>query len=207
MLAADAEPGAIPYLSERLSSRFRWGLVCGLDAPEYATREGIVGTKSARLGVSLPREVVRYLAENVRTNVRELEGAVTRIIGHASLSNVPPSLDLAQTVLKDVVSSNRRRVTIEHIAQVVTERFGVKLPELQGKRRTQAVVVPRQLCMYIARRLTGHSLETIGGYFGGRDHSTVLYSVDRTNTRIQKDDGFRKLVEETTSEIIRRVDR
>jgi chromosomal replication initiator protein len=207
ILSGDTEPGSVAGLSERLASRFKWGLVCELGSPEFATRESIVRAKAQRLEQPLPEEVVRFVAESVRASVRELEGAVTRVVGHAALSEVPPSLDLAQTVLKDVVISNRRRVTIENIAAVITERYGVRLSELQGKRRTQAIVVPRQLCMYLARRLTGKSLETIGGYFGGRDHSTVLYAVDRIRVKLQKDGSFNTLVEDITGEVLRRIDR
>ena len=206
ILSADAEPGAIPFLSDRLSSRFRGGLVCSLENPDTATRLAIATAKATRMEVEVPDEVLRFVAENVCTNVRELEGALNRVIGHATLADQPVSLELARQVLKDVVSRNRRRVTIEHIAEVVTRAYGVRLAELQGKRRTQAIVVPRQICMYIARRLTGLSLENIGGYFGGRDHSTVLYAVDKTREKAERDPGFRGHLEDLTAEVIRQVD-
>ena len=206
VLAGDAEPGCVPFLAERLVSRFRWGLVCPLEAPEISTRLGIAQAKAEALGARLPDEVLRFIAENVRASVRELEGAVTRVVGHASLAEVPPSLELARDVLKDVVSANRRHVSVDDIVAVVTERFGVRLAELQSKRRTQSIVVPRQLCMYLVRRLTGNSLEAIGGYFGGRDHSTVHYALNRVEGRLKKDPGFQALSEEILQAIMRKVE-
>jgi len=202
VLSSDVSPREIEGLSERLASRFRWGMVCEIETPSFETRLDLVRQKSEQLGELLPDGVASLIAEHVRTHVRELEGAVTRVIGHAHLSGQDIDLQLAREALKDVVVERRRRVTIQHIAEAVTRRYDVKLSELQSKKRAQVVAVPRQVCMFLARRLTGHSLEEIGGFFGGRDHSTVLYGVDRIRKRASEDEGLREAVEELAAEAL-----
>lgn len=202
VLTAGSDPALIPQLSEHLSSRFRWGLVCELGAPEVSMRREMVRCRAEFLGVGLPDEVTAYIAEHVCASPRELQGAVTRVAGHAALAGRPPSLELAQEVLRDLVCGQPRRIPMERIAEVVTTRFGVRLPELQGRRRTRAVVVPRQVCMYLARRLTRLSLEGVGGYMGGRDHSTVLYAVEKVTRRMERDERFAELMEQLTAEVL-----
>lgn len=196
VLGADAAPPALGGLSDRLTSRFNWGMVCELERPSLETRLRIVRQQAANLEGELPDEVSEYVAEHIRTNVRELEGAVTRVVGFASLTGAAIDLELAREALRDVASHRRRRVTLDHISTAVTGHYGVRLAELQSKRRTQAIAVPRQICMYLARRLTGHSLEEIGGYFGGRDHSTVLYANEKIGRRSGTDAAFRALVDQ-----------
>ncbi|NRA95710.1 MAG: chromosomal replication initiator protein DnaA [Planctomycetes bacterium] len=202
VVSADVSPREIPGLSERLVSRLRWGMVCEVEAPGYETRLDIVRQCADRLGQELPEEVSAFISESVRTNVREVEGAVTRVIGHAHLSGQEINIAEAREVLRDLVVERRRRVTIDHIAQAVTRHFEVKLAELQSKKRTQAVAVPRQICMFLARRLTGLSLEEIGGFFGGRDHSTVLYGVDRITARSRDDVALRDTVEQLATQAL-----
>ena len=202
VVSADVSPREIPGLSERLVSRLRWGMVCEVEAPGYEARLDIVRQRADRLGQELPEDVCAFVSESVRTNVRELEGAVTRVIGHAHLTGHKIDITEAREVLRDLVVERRRRVTIDHIAQAVTGHFEVKLAELQSKKRTQAVAVPRQICMFLARRLTGHSLEEIGGVFGGRDHSTVLYGVDRITARSKDDVTLRDTVEQLATQAL-----
>ena len=202
LLSADAGPGHIPALSDRLASRFRWGMVCELEPSDADCRFEIARQKATQLGAEIPDEVCRFVAEQVRTNVREVEGAVTRLAGHAALDGILVTEPMAREILRDVIADRRRQVTIDHIAQTVVQHFEVKLSEVQGKRRNQVVVVPRQIGMYLARQLTEHSLGTIGGYFGGRDHSTVLYAVDKVTKKALDDPAFAALLESLQARIL-----
>jgi len=193
ILSCDSPPREIPTLEERLVSRFKWGLVAQIEPPDHETRVSIVRRKARRRRVDLPDEICQLIADHISTNVRELEGAVLRVIGYASLTNKPLSLDLATEALRDVIQHAERKVTIESILRNVSEHFGVKTSELIGKRRHKSISRPRQVCMYLCRRLTDYSLVEIGGQIGGRDHTTVIYANDKiareiqTNTRLRED--------------------
>lgn len=193
ILSSDSPPAEIPTVEERLVSRFKWGLVARIDPPTYETRLAIVQKKAALRGAHVSGEVAEFVAQTVDTNIRELEGALTRVIGYAALSNRPLTLDLAREALRDVVIS-RPSVSIEEIAREVAARFNVKLSDLQGRRRTKSIVLPRQICMHLARILTEYSLEEIGGFFGGRDHTTVMYGDDKISRLVKTDAGVRAAV-------------
>jgi len=179
VLSSDSPPKDIPTLQDRLVSRFKWGLVTEIEPPCYETRMAILIRKSRERGRELPEDVARLLAEHIDTNIRELEGAVTRLIGFAGLSGQKVTCELAREVLRDIFTVRKGTPSIDEITRLVTEHFGVKLSELQSKRRTNAVAYPRQIAMFLARKITRHSLEEIGGFFGGRDHSTVVYAVEK----------------------------
>ncbi len=202
ILSSDSPPAEIPSLEERLVSRFKWGLVARIDAPTYETRLAIVRSKAALRGVDVPADVAEFIARNVTTNIRELEGALTRAVGYAALSNRPLNLALAHEALQDVLSS-RPLVSIEDIARVVATRYNVKLSDLQGKRRSKSIALPRQVCMHIARRLTEYSLEEIGGFFGGRDHTTVMYADEKIAGLLKSDATLRAAVSEIQSSLTR----
>ena len=187
VLSSDSPPKDIPTLQERLVSRFKWGLVTELEAPCYETRVAILKRKSRQRGRELPDDVAGLLAERVDNNIRELEGAITKLFGYSDLSGQPVTAELARTALRDVFSARRGGPTIDNIVAVVTEEFGVKLSDLQSRRRTAAIAYPRQVAMYLARKITRHSLEEVGGYFGGRDHSTVLYAVTKISALAERD--------------------
>ena len=193
MLSCDSPPREIPTLEERLVSRFKWGLVAEVEQPDHETRVSIVRRKAERRRVELPEEICQLIADHITTNVRELEGAVLRVIGVASLQNRPLTHELAHEALRDVIQPAERKVTIESILRNVCEHYGVKASEVIGKRRQKSVTLPRQVCMYLARRLTEYSLVEIGGQFGGRDHTTVIYSNEKiareieTNARLRED--------------------
>lgn len=195
VLSSDSPPKDIPTLQERLVSRFKWGLVTEIEPPCYETRMAILKRKSRERGREIPDEVARLLAERVESNIRELEGAVVKLLGYSSLAGAPISVDLAREALRDLFEKRKGQPSMEEILAVVTEHFGVKLSELQSKRRTNAVAFPRQIAMYLARQITRHSLEEIGGFFGGRDHSTVIYAVDKVAALIQEDEASRQLVD------------
>ena len=187
VLSSDSPPKDIPTLQERLVSRFKWGLVTELETPCYETRVAILKRKSRQRGRELPDDVAGLLAERVDNNIRELEGAITKLFGYSDLSGQPVTAELARTALRDVFSARRGGPTVDNIVSVVTEEFGVKLSDLQSRRRTAAIAFPRQIAMYLARKITRHSLEEVGGYFGGRDHSTVLYAVTKITGLAERD--------------------
>jgi len=174
VLSSDAPPQDIPDLEARLVSRFQCGLVMSINPPCYETRIEIVKRKAKVRGLSMPDEVASYIAGRMSSNIREIEGAIVRVIHHAE--GKPITEAIAREALNDPSSQLHREVTIEDIIRVVTEHFGIKLAELQSKRRQKSVAHPRQVCMYLARRHTRYSLEEIGGYFGGRDHTTVMHA-------------------------------
>jgi chromosomal replication initiator protein len=190
VLSSDAPPEDIPDLQERLVSRFKWGLVAEIEPPCFETRVAILHSKAARLGLTLPDNVSKFIAENVENNVRELEGSLTRIQAMAALTNRPIEIGLAHEIMGPDLRARNRPIHMDHILSVITSHYGVKLAELQSKRRTQSVVFPRQVAMYLARSLTSLSLEEVGGYFGGKDHSTVLYSVEKIEARRRVDAEF-----------------
>jgi chromosomal replication initiator protein len=194
VLSSDSPPKEIPTLQERLVSRFKWGMVTEIEAPCYETRMAIVKRKSRERGAEMPDEVSQMIAEAIETNVRELEGAVTKLLGYASLTSQPVTPALAREALKDVFQVRRGQPSMDDIIQVVTEHFSVKLSDLQSKKRTNSVAYPRQICMFLARKITRHSLEEIGGFFGGRDHSTVLYAVDKITKLIAEEGDCRTAV-------------
>jgi chromosomal replication initiator protein len=177
ILSADCPPGEIPELEERLVSRFNWGLVARIDKPCYETRVAIVQKKARMRGLTLPDDVVCYIAAKVENNTRELEGAVTKIQGMAMLTKAQINLELAKAALGESATPEQRRITIQNILDVVTKYYNVRLSDLQSKKRHKSIAFPRQVCMFLARRHTRYSLEEIGGYFGGRDHTTVLHAV------------------------------
>ena len=202
ILSSDSSPADIPSIEDRLISRFKWGLVARLDAPAYETRLAIVNKKAGLRGFDLPKDVSELIARSIETNIRELEGALTRVLGYAALTNRALDASLAHEALREITQA-RPSVSIEDIAKIVGARFNVKLSDLQGKRRLKSVVLPRQICMHIARKLTDYSLEEIGGFFGGRDHTTVLYADEKIAELSKRDPRTRGLVAEVQSELMK----
>jgi chromosomal replication initiator protein len=203
VLSSDSPPHEIPRLEERLVSRFKWGLVVRIDRPSFETRVAIVQKKSKLRGVDLPEDVIQYIATVVDTNNRELEGAVIRVLGYASLCNRPVEMDLAKEALRDLATAPSRTVSIQEISDAVLLRYNARLSDLQSKRRSQSVALPRQICMYLARQLTGRSLEEIGAFFGGRDHTTVLHAERKIRQMVGHDPVFRGIVEAIERDIQR----
>jgi len=187
ILSADCPPSEIPELEERLVSRFNWGLVARIEKPCYETRVAILQKKARMRGLTLPEDVVCYIAGKVENNTRELEGAITKLQGMGLLQNGQIDLELAKSAFGETATADQKRITIQQIFDAVTKYYGVRLSDLQGKRRHKSIAFPRQVCMFLARRHTRYSLEEIGGYFGGRDHTTVLHAV-RTVDGDMKDD-------------------
>ena len=187
ILSADCSPSEIPELEERLISRFNWGLVARIEKPCYETRVAILQKKARMRGLTLPEDVLCYVAAKVENNTRELEGAITKIQGMAMLQEGRIDLDLAKAALGDTATPEQRRITIQQIFDAVTKYYNVRLSDLQSKKRHKSIAFPRQVCMFLARRHTRYSLEEIGGYFGGRDHTTVMHAVRTVDEDVKTD--------------------
>lgn len=178
VLSSDAPPNEIPELEERLISRFNCGLVANIDRPCYETRVAIIRSKAGLKGIELPDDVVSYVAAKIDTNIREIEGTITKIQGLSSINNVEIDLMLAKKAIGErVTGTNSTQLTIQGIIETISKYYDLKLADLLSKRRHKSISLPRQIGMYLARKHTRFSLEEIGGYFGGRDHTTVMHAV------------------------------
>jgi chromosomal replication initiator protein len=203
ILTADSAPADLQALEERLISRFKWGLVARLDSPSYETRIAIVKKKASLRGLDLPDGVAELIAEHVKSNIRELEGALTVIYATARAGQSPITLELARQALGVQESQTSRMLSMSDIITVVAEMFDVRITDLQSKKRSQSIALPRQLCMYLARTLTRHSLEEIGGHLGGRDHSTVLHACAKVEQLYKTDTEFRGRIDKLTTQMTR----
>jgi chromosomal replication initiator protein len=193
VLSSDRPPKAILTLEERLRSRFEWGLIADLGAPDLETRIAILRAKADEQGVPITSDVIEFIARKVVSNVRELEGALNRIVAYASMGAMPISIELAQAVLSNVLYNPKKRmVTPERIARAVSEYYGVDLESLRGQRRDKAVVMPRQVAMFLMREETDVSLLRIGAELGGRDHSTVLHACGKIGREAAGNDELRR---------------
>ena len=190
ILSSDSPPNEIPELEDRLISRFNSGLVTRVERPCFETRCAIVAKKARLRGINLPENVVRHIASRVETNIRELEGAITKIQGYAMLNGGRYDLETARQALEDMVPPSERMVSIQQIIDQVTAFYNVRLSDLQSKKRHKSITLPRQVCMYLARQRTRYSLEEVGGYFGGRDHTTVMHAVEKIEEARRTDTTF-----------------
>jgi len=190
VLSADKSPSDLEGLEERLRSRLSWGLVADLHTTNYELRLGILQSKVEHLGVCLPDKVLEFLAHRISSNVRELEGALNRVVAHATLVGRDITIESTQEILHDVLRANDRRVTIEEIQRRVAEHFNIRVSEMHSARRSRAVARPRQVAMYLSKQLTSRSLPEIGRKFGGRDHTTVMHAVRRVEELRDSDRGF-----------------
>ncbi|MGB0670566.1 MAG: chromosomal replication initiator protein DnaA [Rhodospirillales bacterium] len=195
VLSADKSPSDLEGMEERLISRLNCGLVADIHATTYELRLGILHAKAERLGVDLPKKVVEFIGHKITANVRELEGALNRVVAHAQLVGRDITLESAQEVLHDLLRANDRRVTIEDIQKSVASHFNIRLHDMQSARRARAVARPRQVAMYLAKQLTSRSLPEIGRKFGGRDHTTVMHAVKKVEELRERDHSFNEDVE------------
>jgi len=193
VLSSDRPPKAILTLEERLRSRFEWGLIADLTAPDLETRIAILRAKAEEGAVPITSDVIEFIARKVVSNIRELEGALNRIVAYASMGAMPISIELAQAVLSNVLyNPKKRQVTPERIARAVSEYYSVPMDVLQGQKRDKAIVMPRQIAMFLMREETDVSLLRIGAELGGRDHSTVLHACDKINRESAVNDELRR---------------
>jgi len=195
VITSDKVPQELVGLEERLATRFASGLSADLQAPDFETRVAILGRKAEADGIRLSNDVARFLAEKIDSNVRELEGALNRLHALSSIEEQPISLELADTALNSVVGIRTREITIELIQKTVAENFNLQLKDLFGKRRTQHIALPRQIAMYLCRKLTSSSYPEIGSHFGGRDHSTVIHAFRVIEEKLERIPSLRKDVE------------
>ena len=201
IFSADCPPREIPTLEERLHSRFEWGLIADIQPPDLETKVAILQKKAEQEKVILPTDVALYIASNIRSNVRELEGALIRLVAHSSLIGAEITLPYTQQVLKNFIDSQARKVTIESIQKAVAEQFGLRLVEIKAKNNSRAIVYPRQIAMYLAKHLTEASLPEIGRQFGGKHHTTVLHSVDKIDVTRKTDKDLNRLINKMTEQL------
>jgi chromosomal replication initiator protein len=201
VLTSDKAPKDLDGLQERLLSRFRWGLSADLQMPEYDTRIEILERKMKNDGLEMPKEVVKYLAYNINTNIRELEGALISLLAQSSLNKRDIDLELAKKVLRNHIKTSSKEITIDNIQKMVCEYYDVPYEKLQQKTRKREIVQARQITMYLAKAFTKNSLKTIGEHFGGRDHTTVIHSCQTVKDLMDTDSVFKENVIELTQKV------
>lgn len=202
ILSSDRPPKEIPTLEDRLRSRFEWGLIADIQAPDFETRMAILKKKADVENLNIPNEVMVYIATKIKSNIRELEGALIRIVAFSSLTNKEISVDLAAEALKDIISSKQsKQVTIDLIQDVVANYYNLKVDDFKSARRTRNVAFPRQIAMYLSRKLTDMSLPKIGEEFGGRDHTTVIHAYEKISGNLKVDESLQNAVNDLTKRI------
>ncbi|HTL47970.1 MAG TPA: chromosomal replication initiator protein DnaA [Verrucomicrobiae bacterium] len=196
VVSSDRSPREIPGLEERLISRFGWGLVTDIQPPDFETRVAILKKKMEKETVYVPDEVCFFIASQFKSNVRELEGALIRVVAYCALTNKPISLELTKEILHHSMQEEEKKISMEKVQRLVSEYFHIKVSDLRSKRRTKSVAEPRQIAMYLIRTLTTHSFPEIGEYFGGRDHTTVLHAYNKVSKDILTDTKKMRMLEE-----------
>jgi chromosomal replication initiator protein len=194
VISSDCPPRQIPTLEERLHSRFEWGLIADIQPPDIETKVAILRKKAEAERVEIPDNVALFIASKVKTNIRELEGSLIRLIAYASLTGRDIDLSLAQEVLKDLLHTEEKPITIEMIQKFVADHYNVKLTEMKAKNNSKSVAEPRQIAMYLTKALTDSSLPEIGKGFGGKHHSTVIHSIRKIDTMRKRDPEFDRLI-------------
>jgi len=195
VISADKSPSDLSGLEDRLRTRLGCGMVADLHATTFELRLSILETKAERAGVEVPGKVLEFLARKITSNVRELEGALNRLVAHANLFNRPFTLDTAHEVLHDVLKAHDRKISIQEIQKKVSEHYNIRVAEMSSARRARNIARPRQIAMYLAKQLTSKSLPDIGRHFGDRDHTTVMHAVNRVTELIGQDNAFAEDVE------------
>lgn len=201
VVSSDRPPKEIQALEERLVSRFEWGLVTDIQPPDFETRMAILKKKSERETINLPDDVYYFLAEKIKSNIRELEGALIRVVAYAKLVGKDITVDMVKDVLKDMIREGEKKITIDMIQKKVCEYFDIKISDMKVKKRSRGIAYPRQIAMYLARQLTDYSLPEIGEYFGGRDHTTVMHAYDKIKTDLKVKKGLSELIDRVTDNI------
>jgi len=202
VISSDRPPKEIPTLEDRLRSRFEWGLICDIQAPDLETRIAILRKKAQLESLNVPDDVIGYVATNIETNIRELEGALTRIVAYATTMHTQITSELAIYALKDILPPSRpKQVTIDIIKNVVAQHYNLKLQDFEVRKRTRSVAFPRQIAMYLSREMTDSSLPRIGEEFGGRDHTTVIHACEKIGEDMRNDPSFAATVDQLINKI------
>jgi chromosomal replication initiator protein len=188
VLSSDRPPHEIPALEERLRSRFEWGLIADIQPPDLETKVAILKRKAEAEAVPLPDEVALFIAQRIKSNIRELEGSLIRLIAYASLTGRDISLELTQEVLRNAIDLDERAITLESIQRYVADHYQLKLGDLKSRNNSKSVALPRQVAMYLCKSLTQASLPEIGRSFGGKHHSTVIHSIKKIEELRKRDD-------------------
>mgnify|MGYP000988397988 FL=1 len=202
ILSSDRPPKEIPTLEDRLRSRFEWGLIADIQPPDFETRMAILKKKADVEKLNVANEVMVYIATKIKSNIRELEGALIRIVAYSSLTNRPITVELASEALKDIISNKQNKnITIDVIQDVVAGYFNLRIEDLKSQRRTRNVAYPRQIAMYLSRKLTDMSLPKIGEEFGGRDHTTVIHAYEKISDALNTDESLQHTVNDITKKL------
>ncbi|WP_076572392.1 MULTISPECIES: chromosomal replication initiator protein DnaA [Salimicrobium] len=202
VISSDRPPKEIPTLEDRLRSRFEWGLITDITPPDLETRIAILRKKAKAEGLEIPNEVMLYIANQIDTNIRELEGALIRVVAYSSLINRDINASLAAEALKDIIPNKKPKViTIGDIQEVVAEKFNIRMEDFPAKKRTKSVAFPRQVAMYLSRELTDASLPKIGEEFGGRDHTTVIHAHEKITNMLSNDQQLHRELDEITEQL------
>lgn len=202
VVTSDKFPKEIPGLEERLRSRFEWGLIADIQPPDVETKQAILRMKAEQNGIFLPQDLALFLATSVSSNIRELEGYLIRIGAYASLTSTPVSLAMAREVLKDILVEKNREITVEDIQKTVGAHFNVKVSDLKSPKRLKALVLPRQVAMYLSRQLTSSSYPEIGERFGGKDHSTIIHAIKKIEKKMEEDFQLRATINTIKNSIV-----
>lgn len=202
ILSSDRPPKEIPTLEDRVRSRFEWGLIADIQPPDFETRIAILKKKADVENLNIPNEVMVYIANKIKSNIRELEGALIRIVAYSSLTNKEVTVDLASEALKDIISNkSSKQITIDLIQDVVSSYYNLRIDDFKSQRRTRNVAFPRQIAMYLCRKLTDMSLPKIGEEFGGRDHTTVIHAYEKISESLNDNDELQETINEITKKI------
>jgi len=201
VVTSDKFPGEIPNFEERLRSRFEWGLIADIQPPDLETKVAILNKKAELESVALPQDVAFYLASNIEHNIRVLEGSLIRLSAFASLHNVPVTMDLAKEVMGHIIKDKKKEITIDMIIKEVAAHFSIKTSDMKSTKRVKSIMTPRQIAIYLARKLTNSSLVSIGEKFGGKDHATVIHSIKR----IEDEMSVKKELKDTVEKIESRI--
>lgn len=199
IISSDRPPKAIANLEERLTSRFTWGLITDIQPPDFETRVAILRKKIEREPVQVTEDVILFIAQEIQTNIRELEGALIRVVAYSLLEEKPVSLEMAKTILKDMVKESLKTITVDMIQRVVADFYNLSIADLKTKKRSRNIVLPRQIGMYLTRQLTNLSLPEIGGAFGGKDHTTALHSWKKIDQELKLNANLKNSIERLTT--------
>ncbi len=203
VVSSDRPPKEIQQLEDRLISRFEWGLIADIQPPDFETRIAILKKKAQQENIEIPNDVMVYMAKQIQSNIRELEGALIKVAAYSTFIDTDITVDMAQEALKDILRQNaKREINAQFIEEVVSKRYNIKISDMKSKKRTKNFTVPRQVAMYLCRELTDMSLPKIGDEFGGKDHTTVIHSCDKISKEIKNDSEMRSTIESIKKEIL-----
>lgn len=201
VITSDRPPKDIPTLENRLISRFEWGLITDIIAPDFETRVAILRKKIEKDQLEIPNDIIDFIAKKIPANIRQLEGALIKLTAFSKLTKNKITMDLAQEVLKDIIPIEKKEISISLIQRITSEYYGIKLNNVLSKKRTKNIVLARQVAIYLARELTDHSFPEIGGAFGGKDHTTIMHSFNKIKDKLKNDKGLKSSIDNLSLQI------